>query len=55
MSFSGKGGWAHSNPKNFAADFSISRKKSAILFSETRGGGGGVKGRFEFFRKFIQI
>ena len=43
MSFSGKGGWAHSNPKNFAADFSISRKKVQYCFPKRGKGRGGQR------------
>ena len=39
-----KGG-GHSNPKNFVADFSTSRKKPQHCFPKR----GGVKGRLEFF------
>ena len=32
-------GWGHSNPKNFVADFSASRKSATLFFTKRRGGG----------------
>ena len=55
MNFRKKGG-GHSNPKNFVADFSISRKKAQHSFPKIGWVGvGGVRGRLEVFRKFIEF
>ena len=52
----GKGGGGGITPiRNISLQISVSSEKKRNIVFRNEGGGGGVKGHLEIFRKFIQI